>query len=182
MIAGPTEDLRRAAVTRLALRPGKRVLDLGCGTGLSLPLLQAAVGEQGVVYGVELSPEMLARARSRVAEAGPRNVRLLEANAETFELPEPVHGILCFYTHDILFSPIAMPRAVGFLAPGGRVVAAEAKLAHGWRGLINPLLHVDPVSDLGKTRHGRFGPFPSCARRASSSACCSEHPALSASG
>ncbi len=139
MIAGPTEALRRAAVLRLALRPGDRVLDLGCGTGLSLPLLQAAVGATGAVYGVELSPDMLARARRRVEEAGWRNVRLFEANAEDFEVPEPVHGILCFYTHDILLSPTAVPRAVGFLVPGGRVVAVGAKLVHGWRGLINPI-------------------------------------------
>lgn len=139
MVAGPTENLRRAAVSRLALRPGDRALDLGCGTGLSLPLLRAAVGDEGGVYGVELSPDMLARARRRVEEAGWRNVRLYEANAETFELPEAVQGILCFYTHDILLSPIALPRAVGLLVPGGRVVAVGGKLVHGWRGLINPI-------------------------------------------
>ena len=139
MIAGPTEALRRAALARLALRPGDRVLDLGSGTGLSLPLLRDAVGDDGVVYGVELSLDMLARARTRVAEAGWRNVQLIEANAESFELPEPVHAILCFYTHDILLSPTALPRAIGFLAPEGRVVAAGAKLVHGWRALINPI-------------------------------------------
>lgn len=139
MIARPTEALRRAAVARLALRPGERVLDLGCGTGLSLPLLRDAVGDDGVVYGVELSPDMLARARTRVAGAGCCNVQLIEANAESFELPEPVHGILCFYTHDILVSPTALRRAIGFLAPEGRVVAAGAKLVHGWRALINPI-------------------------------------------
>ena len=67
-----------------------------------------------------------------------RNVQLFEADA-TFELPEPVHAILCFYTHDILLSPTALPRAIGFLAPEGRVIAAGAKLVHGWRALINPV-------------------------------------------
>ncbi len=51
-----------------------------------------------------------------------------------------VNGILCFYTHDIMLSPIALPRAVTYLEPGGRVVAAGGKLVRGWRGqLINPI-------------------------------------------
>ena len=140
LVAGSTEALGRAAVQRLALRPGDRVLDLGCGTGLSLPLLRDAVGSTGVVYGVDLSPDMLARARARLEAAGWSNVVLIEANAETFELPEPVHAMLCCYTHDILLSPIAVPRALEFLVRGGVAVAAGAKLVHGWRGwLINPI-------------------------------------------
>ena len=120
LVARPTEALRREAVARLELRPGDRG-----GTGLSLPLLWEAVGESGVVYGVELSPDMLARARERVEAAGRRNVRLLEVNAEFLQLPEPVHGILCFFSHDILLSPTALPRAVGFLAAGGRIVSSR---------------------------------------------------------
>jgi demethylmenaquinone methyltransferase/2-methoxy-6-polyprenyl-1,4-benzoquinol methylase len=140
LIAAPTVRLRREAVRRLALAPGNGVLDLGCGTGLSLPLLRAAVGDAGLVYGVELSPDMLATARTKVAAAGWANVRLIEANAETFEIDQQVDAILCFYTHDIMLSPTALPRAVTYLKPGGRVVAAGGKLVHGWRGwLINPV-------------------------------------------
>ena len=66
------EPLRREAVARLALQPGETVVDLGCGTGLSLPLLRAAVGATGHVVGIEQSPDMLARARRRVAFASAR--------------------------------------------------------------------------------------------------------------
>jgi SAM-dependent methyltransferase len=140
LVEAPTEALRHAAVERLRLSPGDRVLDLGCGTGLSLPELCGAVGAGGIVYGVEISPDMLRHARRRVERSGWRNVLLIERDAETFELPERVQGILCFFTHDILLSATALPRAIERLSPGGRVVAAGLRLVEGWRGwLVNPL-------------------------------------------
>jgi demethylmenaquinone methyltransferase/2-methoxy-6-polyprenyl-1,4-benzoquinol methylase len=146
-----TARLRAEAVARLALTEGARALDLGCGTGLSLPLLRAAVGASGAVYGVDLSPDMLAVARRRCSEADWTNVHLIEADAERFELPEPVDGLLCFYTNDILLSPTALPGAFSFLRPGARVVAAGAKFVRGWRGaLVNPLTRA--YSGLAVTR------------------------------
>ncbi|MFJ2815193.1 class I SAM-dependent methyltransferase [Streptomyces sp. NPDC087294] len=47
------------AVADLGLREGDRVLDAGCGTGRGLSPLRAAVGDSGVVVGVDLTPEML---------------------------------------------------------------------------------------------------------------------------
>jgi len=139
-VARPTESLRRRAVAELRLRPGMRVLDLGCGTGLSLPLLRAAVGPEGRVYGVDVSPDMLAVGRRRIETAAWNNVALIEGSAEEFELPERVNGMLCFFTHDIMSSPVALSRALRFLEQGARVVAAGAKLARGWRGwLVNPI-------------------------------------------
>lgn len=146
-----TAGLRAEAVARLALTEGSRVLDLGCGTGLSLPLLRGAVGASGAVYGVDLSPDMLAVARRRCSAESWTNVHLIEADAESFELPEPLDGLLCFYANDIVLSPTALPRALGFLRPGARVAVAGAKLARGWRGAVaNPFTRA--YSGLAVTR------------------------------
>ncbi|MES9508752.1 methyltransferase domain-containing protein [Streptomyces sp. NPDC000609] len=51
-----------AAARSLSLHPGDAVLDAGCGTGRALPALRAAVGPQGTVLGVDLTPAMLASA------------------------------------------------------------------------------------------------------------------------
>lgn len=51
-----------AAVGRLGLRAGARVLDAGCGTGRALTPLREAVGPSGVVVGADLTPAMLAAA------------------------------------------------------------------------------------------------------------------------
>jgi phosphatidylethanolamine/phosphatidyl-N-methylethanolamine N-methyltransferase len=53
---------RRAVIERMRCRPGERILEVGVGTGLSLPLYPP----QTKVYGIDISPEMLARARARV--------------------------------------------------------------------------------------------------------------------
>jgi SAM-dependent methyltransferase len=60
----PDDDpVYAAGVAALGLGPGQVVLDLGCGTGRALPHLRAAVGPDGLVAGLDLTPEMLAAAR-----------------------------------------------------------------------------------------------------------------------
>lgn len=69
---------RVAGVQALGLRAGQCVLDVGCGTGLSMPSLARAVGPTGQVIGVDASPAMLRRAASRDL-AAPRT--LVQADA-----------------------------------------------------------------------------------------------------
>jgi SAM-dependent methyltransferase len=70
LVERATARLRADAVQRLRLQPGDTVLDFGCGTGLSFALLVGAVGAEGRVVGVGISPDMLARARARVEAHG----------------------------------------------------------------------------------------------------------------
>ena len=126
------DPLRRRAIARLAPGPGDTVLDVGCGAGASFPLLQAAVGPRGRLIGLDQSPEMLARARERVARAGWRNVTLLESPADAARVPGPVDRVLIFYVHDVMRSPAALDRVLAALRPGGRVAAAGARWAPWW--------------------------------------------------
>ncbi len=136
LVDRPLRRVRARAVARLNLRPGESVLDLGCGTGLSVGMLQRAVGRDGRVIGVDASPDMLARARRLVAHHGWTNVRLVEADAASAALaPESVDAVLCFYTHDIMQSDAAIETATAALRPGGRIVAAGAKRTTGLCGL-----------------------------------------------
>jgi precorrin-6B methylase 2 len=123
----PYEFIRRMAVDHLQLRPGDCVLDLGCGTGMSLPLLRAAVGPGGRVVAVDQSPEMLALARQRVQRAGWGNVALQCAAAETALLPRQADAVLLHFTHDILQSPVALDNLLRHLRPGARVVVTGLK-------------------------------------------------------
>lgn len=134
------EPLRRRAVAALALQREQCVLDVGCGTGLSLALLRAGVGAAGRVVGVEQSPEMLARAQARVRERRWRNVTLLCAPAEDMALPGQADAALLHFTHDILQRPEAVARLCAHLRPGARVVASGLKWAGPWRWPVNLLV------------------------------------------
>jgi SAM-dependent methyltransferase len=57
-LASFTHPIREAAVNRLCLEPVNRVLDVGSGIGPSFPFLVQAVGPDGEVVGVEISPDL----------------------------------------------------------------------------------------------------------------------------
>jgi ubiquinone/menaquinone biosynthesis C-methylase UbiE len=134
---GPTWTIRERAVAALQLKPGQSVLDVGCGTGMSLSLLQAAVGDQGRVYGCDHSPDMLARARQQVLAAGWPNVQVVECPAQAVRLCEPVDALLFHYTHDILRSPAAIQRLLSLAKPGARVAIAGIKYFPRWMAPLN---------------------------------------------
>ena len=141
LVDRPLRRVRQRAIGALKLLPDDRVLDFGCGTGLSFDLLERDVGAGGRVVGVDISPDMLGHARRRIAECGWTNVTLIEASVEAIDLePESFDAVLCFYTHDIMNSPLAVEKAVTALRRGGRFVAAGVKRATGVRGLLlNPV-------------------------------------------
>ncbi len=127
-----TSRARAAAVAALGLGQGDTVVDLGCGTGLSFPLLQAAVGPQGRLVGVDVSPDMLRRARNGISREGWTNVTLVESSAEEAGLgAQSADAILAFYTHDIATSHAALEAALTVLRPDGRFVMAGVKRARG---------------------------------------------------
>ena len=140
------ESVRRRAVERLAPRPGDVVLDVGCGTGLSLPLLRQGIGAKGRIVGIEQSPEMIEKARERVARHGWKNVRLLAASAEAARIAVTADAALFHFTHDILQEPLALDNVMRSLRPGASVVACGLQWARFWAWPVNLFV-------LGAARH-----------------------------
>jgi SAM-dependent methyltransferase len=64
------------------LAPGERVLDLGSGAGTDSLIAAQMVGAQGRVTGIDMTPEMLAKARAAAAEMGAENVEFVAGEAE----------------------------------------------------------------------------------------------------
>ncbi len=67
---------------------GERVLDLGSGSGTDSLVAAQMVGEQGHVTGIDMTPAMLAKARSAAAELGAGNVEFVESEAERLSFPD----------------------------------------------------------------------------------------------
>jgi SAM-dependent methyltransferase len=65
------------------LNEGERVLDLGCGAGTDSLVAAQMVGPDGAVTGVDMTPEMLAKARAAAAELGASNIEFVEGEAES---------------------------------------------------------------------------------------------------
>lgn len=125
-----TMPLRRRAVANLGLQPGDTVLDVACGTGLSFPLLQEAIGPGGRLVGVELSPDMAARAQARIERSGWRNAQVIVAPMEEAALAPcaPFAAVLFNFTHDVLQSDAALANVFAACRPGARVAVAGSKL------------------------------------------------------
>lgn len=134
----PFEPLRREAVRLLNLQPGDTVLDLGCGTGLSLPLLAEAVGSGGRVIGLEPCPEMMGVARERVANGSWSQVELQQVPVEgACWSTQRADAALFHFTHDILQKPETIATVLDHLHPGARVVACGLQWAPAWAWATN---------------------------------------------
>ncbi len=103
-----------------SLRPGERVLDVGCGCGETTIAAADAVGPAGAVLGVDVSAPMLARTRER--SAGRPNVTSLEADASTHAF-EPTFDVVLSQLGIMFFrDPVAaFANLRAALRPGGRL-------------------------------------------------------------
>jgi ubiquinone/menaquinone biosynthesis C-methylase UbiE len=120
---------RRARLTGLRLlrvRPGERVLELGCGDGEALIALARAVGPDGQVAGLDLSPEMIRRARSRLRrERLAGRTELAVADACAIPFPDgSFDAVFLAFTLELFDTPeipIVLAECRRVLRPGGRV-------------------------------------------------------------
>jgi ubiquinone/menaquinone biosynthesis C-methylase UbiE len=77
----------RRIIGHMDLRPGMRVLDVGCGVGRFTLPLAASVGPDGRVVALDLQPEMLERLRDKGAAAGTANITAVQGGAGEGKVP-----------------------------------------------------------------------------------------------
>jgi ubiquinone/menaquinone biosynthesis C-methylase UbiE len=107
-------------------------LDVGCGTGLCLPLLQHKIGPIGSIIGIDPSEQMLQVAADRVAAHGWDNVRLIAAPVATAPIQATADAAVFCAVHDLMQCPAALRNVLDHLHPNAPVVAAGGKRPGPW--------------------------------------------------
>ncbi|MGH8084590.1 MAG: methyltransferase domain-containing protein [Lysobacter sp.] len=124
-------DLIRLA----ALRPGERVLDVACGTGIVARLASREVGSTGTVAGLDLNPGMLSVARSSTSPEA--SIEWYEANAESMPLPAGAF--------DVVFCQLGlqfMPDKLAALREMRRVLVDDGRLLLNAPGPAGPVFAI----------------------------------------
>jgi ubiquinone/menaquinone biosynthesis C-methylase UbiE len=123
-ITGPGMDEEiRIARLLMSLSPGDVVLDVACGPGNFAREFAHAVGDSGLVVGIDASRTMLGRGASDLERSGPDNLALIRGDA--VELPfrdRSYDAVCCFAALHLFGEPLtALGEMARVLAPGGRI-------------------------------------------------------------
>jgi SAM-dependent methyltransferase len=154
------EPVSAALLARTAIETGERVVDIGCGTGVTTIQLARLVGSAGEILGIDVSEPMLARAGARLQPGLP--IRFERADATThnfprgrFDLVFSRFGVMFFADPARSFSNLRTA-----LRPGGRLAFACWRRPDENPWLTIPLraasAHAPPLPPAGPEEPGMF--------------------------
>lgn len=120
-------DLQVAKVIEtLKVKPGQRIADIGAGSGLFTRPLAKQAGAKGVVYAVDIDPELLKYVETTAAEQKLTNIKTITGGEADPKLPTPVDLIVIIDTlHHIGNQPTYLKGLKKYLKPNGRIAIID---------------------------------------------------------
>jgi phosphatidylethanolamine/phosphatidyl-N-methylethanolamine N-methyltransferase len=144
-------------IDNLGIPPGAKVLEVGAGTGTSFP----AYPSHCEITGVDLAPDMLARARQKILENGWSHLTVMEMNALDLQFPDNHFDyVMAFHVVTVVPDPVRMiDEAKRVCKPGGTIVIVNHFTSE--RRLLGSLTQaLDPVTRwLGWRTDLKLKPF-----------------------
>jgi len=158
----PEEDLRKLPPTATesfagvgyphaanAIHPGETVLDIGSGSGTDVLFASLKTGPSGKVYGLDITPAMIAKARGNIERIGAKNIEILAGDATQIPLPDSSvdvvtsNGVLNLVPDKVA----AFAEIHRVLRPGGRLQLADIVVQEdvGTVCGLNPQLWADCI-------------------------------------
>lgn len=122
-------DFTEYALRRAGLRPGMRVLDVGCGPGDVSIIAAGLVGEEGSVVGVDAAADVIGLARARAAAQGLETISFQATPIANIAVDEPIDAVIGRLILMHLPDPVAALRHLAALVrPGGLIAFCESDI------------------------------------------------------
>jgi ubiquinone/menaquinone biosynthesis C-methylase UbiE len=132
MFLGQAARLYRAAAAALDVPAGGSVVELGCGPATATEHLRAVLDPATQITGVDLSGEMVARARARAQRAGWTNAAFETGSALTWQPTRPADAVVISLALTVFPEPLrCLDRALSWLRPNGQLVVLDSFLVPG---------------------------------------------------
>lgn len=113
-------------VETLKVKPGQRIADIGSGSGLFTRPLAKQAGAKGVVYAVDIDPELLKYVEKTAADQKLTNIKTITGGEADPKLPEKVDLIVIIDTlHHIGNQPTYLKGLKKYLKPKGRIAIID---------------------------------------------------------
>lgn len=167
LLAGETCCLScGGALEKSAPAPGETGIDLGSGRGTDVIRMAGIVGQEGFVYGVDTTPEMIKKGRSAAVKLGIDNVEFIQSGLEQIPLEEGIADVIisnCVINH-VSRKDLVWMEIYRLLKQGGRFVVSDicsvepvpeeyssdpASVAECWAGAVTKDQYLADVEGAG---------------------------------